>query len=406
MKNSYYLKTFVSVLFCLIAVTTNAQSSQKVSIPNVSLQPISYSEYIKEVDANSGALNAKKLAVETSVAWQGPMSMSNINPSFTYSRGAYYGQTPYSPYVSPGSNTYSLSGTIEGWGKRSARKEFAASEVDKNSAELTSLARSIQGDATFSYMDTLRFKLLWLSYQRAIGALENIGDRTLKNEYLGYQGNIANDLQFYALGMSTFIGRSSSDPLEPTGDLNSIKPQSFNLKELVANAMSQRADILAMNQSINSANANLELTKKNRNIDLSPSVWMSSTPSYVSSGTQYGATTAYGFSVSVPIPINLVYDADVLQAANNKSSQELYLRDLKARVVTEVNQAFLQYQFAKRKFESAKTAYENINKKPTDKSGIATLRDREGEYIDAKVNHAKALFYLQRVSGNYDLPII
>mgnify|MGYP003351676832 FL=1 len=82
------------------------------------------------------------------------------------------------------------------------------------------------------------------------------------------------------------------------------------------------------------------------------------------------------------------------------------MRDLKARVVTEVNQAFLQYQFAKRKFESAKTAYENINKKPTDKSGIATLRDREGEFIDAKVNHAKALFYLQRVSGNYDLPII
>ena len=406
MKNSCFLRALLSALFCLGATVSNAQSSQKVSIPSVLLQPISYSEFIKEVDANSGALNAKKLAVETSVAWQGPMSMSNINPSFSYSRGAYYGQTPYSPYVSPASNTYSLSGTIEGWGKRSARKDFAASEVDKNSAELTSLTRSIQGDATFSYMDTLRYKLLWLSYQKAIRFLENISDKTLKSEYLDYQSNVANDLQYYALGMGTYIGRTSSDLLEPTGDMNSIKPHNFELKELVANALNQRADILAMNQSINSANANLELIKKNRNIDLSPSVWMSTTPSYVSSGTQYGATTAYGFSVSVPIPVNLAYDADVVQAANNKSSQELYLRDLKARVVTEVNQAFLQYQFAKRKFETAKAAYDSVNKQPTNKNAVVALRDREGEYIDAKVNHAKALFYLQRVSGNYDLPNI
>ena len=169
-----------------------------------------------------------------------------------------------------------------------------------------------------------------------------------------------------------------------------------------------KSHLMALQESIKSASANLELTKKNRNIDISPNVWMSTTPPYVSSSTQYNSTLAYGFGVSIPIPVHLVYDADVVQAANNKTSSESYLNDLKAKVVTEVNQAYLQYDFAKKKFEAAKSAYDAAVKSLNNSNvrSIINLRDREGEFVDAKVNHAKALFYLQRVSGIYELPRI
>ena len=395
-----------SLSLYLICGHAVAQTTVKVSIPDVKFDPITFTDFIKQVGENNALIRAKKFALDSSVAQQGPAGLSNVNPSFTYSRGAYYGQVPYTPYVSPGSNTYSLSGTLEGWGKRTARKDFAASEVGRNSAELDSLASAVRADAAFSFLDTLRFKLLWLSFQKAIADSQKIGDQGLANDLKENQSNFGNDIRYFALNMGTFLARPTNDLLEPVGDLDNVKPKTFNLQELISNAHSNRKDIIALTESIKASSAFLELTKKNRNIDINPSVWYSMTPPYVSSSTQYGATTAFGFSVSVPIPVQLVYDADVVQAGNQKLTQEAYLNDLKARVAAEVSQAFLQYGFAKKRLESEQENFGQLTKNSgkLNSKTIISLRDGEGELIDAKINHAKALFFLLRVSGNYDFP--
>ena len=101
-----------------------------------------------------------------------------------------------------------------------------------------------------------------------------------------------------------------------------------------------------------------------------------------------------------------MYDADVVQAGNQKLTQEAYLNDLKARVAAEVSQAFLQYGFAKKRLESEQENFGQLTKNSgkLNSKTIISLRDGEGELIDAKINHAKALFFLLRVSGNYDFP--
>ena len=93
-----------------------AQSDPALNIEGFKYKTISFAEYIKEVHQNSASINSKQLSLLSSKAMVAPMAARNINPSFNYSKGAYYALVPYTPYVSPSSSTYSLSGTLEGWG--------------------------------------------------------------------------------------------------------------------------------------------------------------------------------------------------------------------------------------------------------------------------------------------------
>ena len=408
--NHIHQSLYKAVFFLLTTVTLNvyAQSGAGKSADDVKYVPITLQEYLVQVESNSAAVGAKKLAVETTKAQRPYMVTPNINPSLTYSRGSYYNATPYSPYVAPGSNTYTLSGTIEGWGKRTARTNFSDAEILRNESELNSIVKATRIDAVFAYLDTLRVKKIYDSYENAIRKLVAKKEKARAEPLITAQTNSANDLKYFAYTMGVFAGNSSVVLLEPSGNLNTFKPREFKAQVLVEQALNQRADILYFHDAIKSAEASLELAKKNRNINLSPSIWLSQTPPYSSSGTDYNRTEAFGFSVTVPIPTNLLFDGELVQEANNKLSLELFLKDLKVRIIAEVNQALMQYQFAKTKLADEEKDYAQVAKSNSDNSAksIILMRDKEAELVDAKINHAKALIYLQRVSGDYEIPKI
>jgi len=408
--NHIHQSLYKSVFFLLTTVTLNiyAQSGASKSADDVKYVPITLQEYLVQVESNSAAVGAKKLAVETTKAQRPYMVTPNINPSLTYSRGSYYNATPYSPYVAPGSNTLTLSGTIEGWGKRTARSNFSDAEILRNESELSSIVKATRVDAVFAYLDTLRVKKIYDSYENAIRKLVAKKEKAQAEPLITAQLNSANDLKYFAYTMGVFAGNSSAVLLEPSGNLNTFKPREFKAQILVEQALNQRADILYFNDAIKSAEASLELAKKNRNINLSPSIWLSQTPPYSSSGTDYKRSESFGFSVTMPIPTNLLFDGELVQEANNKLSLELFLKDLKTRVIAEVNQALMQYQFAKTKLADAEKDYAQVAKSNSDNSAksIILMRDKEAELVDAKINHAKALIYLQRVSGDYEIPKI
>ena len=398
----------VFFLFSAASVNAYAQSGVSKSIDDVKYVPITLQEYLVQVESNSAAVGVKKLAVESTKAQRPFMSTPNINPSLTYSRGSYYNATPYSPYVAPGSNTYTLSGTIEGWGKRTARTNFSDAEILRNESELNSIVKAARVDAVFAYLDTLRVKKIYDSYDNAIRKLVAKKEKAQAEPLIAAQKNSANDLKYFAYTMGVFAGNSSADLLEPSGNLNAFTPREYKAQVLVEQALNQRADILYFNDAIKSAQASFELAKKNRNINLSPSVWLSQTPPYTSSGTEYNRSESFGFSVTMPIPTNLLFDGDLVQEANNKLTLELFLKDLKTRVIAEVNQALMQYQFAKTKLADEEKDYAQVAKANSDNSAksIILMRDKEAELVDAKINHAKALIYLQRVSGDYEIPKI
>jgi cobalt-zinc-cadmium efflux system outer membrane protein len=316
---------------------------------------------------------------------------------------------PFTPYVSPSSNTYSLSGTLEGWGKRQAREEFANSEVVRNESELISLKKTVESDAIFAYLDTLRVKLNWFIYRNAIDNLIALKEKEAKDSIDDLSvtlDNISNDLKFFGYGLITFVGKSSEEGFIPEGNSINTYPRNLKLNELINEALSKRVDLIALSDNVKSADASANLVSKNRNIDFSPSVWYSTTPPYVSSGTQYGTTHSYGFSVSIPIPIQLRFDGDLVSAANNKAQAEYAFIDAKNRVVVEVKQAFLQYNVAKEKLKNTEQNLKTALKKakPATIQSIKQIREKSTELIDAKVNHAKALIFLLRVSGDYEIP--
>lgn len=400
------LPKFIFLILTFCVSVASAQTSNTVDAAK--FRPISLDAYLESVESNSGAITAKRLSLDSVKAQRPYMVTPNINPSLTYSRGAYYAQVPYSPYVSPSSNTLSLSGTIEGSGKRSARADYSAAQIQSTQTDLESAVKSVRADATFAYLDALRIKKLFDSYQVAIKKLELIKNSAGVTLLKEAQKNTVNDLRYFSYSMGIYSNNDANDLLEPIGDVRKIKTFDFKSRELIDRALSQRADILSLQEAIKTADASLRLAKKNRNMNFSPSLWVSQTPKYVSSGNEYSQTVAYGFSVSIPLPTNLLFDGELVQEANNKTTLEGYLRDLNSRIVAEVNQGLMQYDFAKSKLIDIQKSYSESVKKyqANNSTSIIALRDREAELIDAEINHAKALIYLQRVSGDYELPKI
>ena len=107
-----------------------------------------------------------------------------------------------------------------------------------------------------------------------------------------------------------------------------------------------------------------------------------------------------GFSLSIPIPIAQIYDADLLQAANNRMQLQISLEEARNKVQFEVNQAFLQFNSAKSKLtnvlQERKAAAKSTFKSAQE---VIDAHNSETELVDAKVNYAKALIYLGKVAG-------
>jgi hypothetical protein len=359
------------------------------------------------VQQSNAFLNTKKLAVESSVAMEESMGAANINPSFTLSRGSYYASKPSETY-SPQSNTYSFSGTIEAPGKQQARKEYAAVEVSRTKLDSQVSVKAIEGDATFAFIDSLRLKLIWQALQTVNEKIQTINDKeavaAIEN-HVAIQKTIANDFKYFSMGMNAFVGQGVGQLFDPRGSLD-IPARDFKPADYSATALARRNDIVSLEAAFKVAQANLNLTEKNRRVDLSPSVWYNHTNSYLySTTTQYNKSATYGFSLSIPIPVANLYDGPLVQANNNKIQTELFLNDAKNRAVIEANQSLMLYNAAKTRLEEVRV-YRNDGLKDQSRStkNLVQQREREVDWIDAQTNHVKALIQMLRTTGEYTLP--
>lgn len=408
MKRNNSHKTLSSLLSAVsITIASAATASESTSIGGLPSRTLPIEAFVKLVQEKNTGVENQRLAVDTAVANKSPMSAPNLNPQFTYSRGSYYGQTPYTPYVSPSSNTYALQATLEGWGKRSARSKVADSEILRSQSELDSATNNIELDASFAYLDALRPKLNIAAYQNSVSQLKRIGvpgADSLMQDYALKAQQEDRSYQYYVLGMLNLIPQSEGFIVQPTGR-GECKVNNKTIDELLKNAMDGRADITSMNNSVKVAEGYVDLAKANRNIDLTPSIWTSKTPSYTDAGYSYGATSAYGFSVQIPIPTSLITDTSVQQAMNTKAQAENNREQLKKQVQVELRQSAIQYETALNAYRSALSNLQNAEKAypPNSKRNIQTVTDYQLAIIDARINHSKALVFLMNKSGHYGI---
>jgi len=409
-KNNPKLVFCATVLLaCITPHISVAQTLPSFKAPDTNYRAITLSAYLAELDEKNASLRAKKLNTDSALSVAKQAGMPYLSPILTYVRGSIYTQAPYAGYTNPASNTLGASITVEGWGKRSAREIYAQAEANRQLAEMVVETHSIQTQAILNYIDALRTKLLWQSYQSAIDKLDSFRGQNIteqKKEFLAAQKVLANDLKYYSYGLMGFLSVPDQQLPLPVGTLN-IPTQKFSVAELVKHAEENRADLISNKASIELANANLEVIKASKNVDLLPGFYYSETPPYNSSGVGYGTQKAFNFLVSIPLGNGLLINSDLIGATNTIAEQEVNLVATKTKIVTEINQVYLQYQSAKDRLEIAITAYNSAkSSQNSGMQGLLKFRDAEYELIDARNVHAKTLILLQRLSGNFEVPTL
>jgi len=409
-KNNPKLVFCATVLLaCITPHISVGQTLPSFKAPDTNYRAITLSAYLAELDEKNASLRAKKLNTDSALSVAKQAGMPYLSPILTYVRGSIYTQAPYAGYTNPASNTLGASITVEGWGKRSAREIYAQAEANRQLAEMVVETHSIQTQAILNYIDALRTKLLWQSYQSAIDKLDSLRGQNIteqKKEFLAAQKVLANDLKYYSYGLMGFLSVPDQQLPLPVGTLN-IPTQKFSVAELVKHAEENRADLISNKASIELANANLEVIKASKNVDLLPGFYYSETPPYNSSGVGYGTQKAFSFLVSIPLGNGLLINSDLIGATNTIAEQEVYLVATKTKIVTEINQVYLQYQSAKDRLEIAITAYNSAkSSQNSGMQGLLKFRDAEYELIDARNVHAKTLILLQRLSGNFEVPTL
>ena len=401
------MKKIFASLSLALAAPAFAQDAVAFKLDDVTLRPIKFNEFVAQVKESNAWVRSKKLSNESTASWQQSMSAYNMNPSFSYSRGTFYAAAPMESYRTPQSGTFTLSGNIEGRGKQSARKEFSGAEVIRQSVDLGAMVYGVEVDSAFLFLDALRVKNLWMVKDKAVTELEKMGGADNKqaiDDYKQFKTDQANDFKYFALGMASYLGKPGAVLPDPTADLN-VSIRDFDVRSLVDNARRSRPDILSLEAAFNVAKTADNLAQKNRNLDYSVSVYATETPAYSTYSETYGGTDylrgiSYGFSISVPIPVSQLYDADLVAAKNARLQAEIMLDDAKNRVYFEVNQALIQFNSAKAKLQTALDNQKNLaGKKMANLDDVNGWHAAEVEAIDAKVNYAKAMLFLGRVSG-------
>ena len=401
------MKKIFASLSLALAAPAFAQDAVAFKLDDVTLRPIKFNEFVAQVKESNAWVRSKKLSNESTASWQQSMSAYNMNPSFSYSRGTFYAAAPMESYRTPQSGTFTLSGNIEGRGKQSARKEFSGAEVIRQSVDLGAMVYGVEVDSAFLFLDALRVKNLWMVKDKAVTELEKMGGADNKqaiDDYKQFKTDQANDFKYFALGMASYLGKPGAVLPDPTADLN-VSIRDFDVRSLVDNARRSRPDILSLEAAFNVAKTADNLAQKNRNLDYSVSVYATDTPSYTTQTEGYDPTVynrgiSYGFSISVPIPVSQLYDADLVAAKNARLQAEVMLDDAKNRVYFEVNQALIQFNSAKAKLQTALDNQKNLaGKKMANLDDVNGWHAAEVEAIDAKVNYAKAMLFLGRVSG-------
>jgi len=421
------ISSIALVAWISIAIVTMSNAAAEELKP----MPISLDQYLEIVKQNNAVIGSAGLDVQTAIANKVSQSLYQLNPSVSFSKGPYRNQSAYPTNNSPQSSSYGLSFTLEGFGKRGARENLAQAQIESSSIQLEQTKSNVELNAIYAYIDTLRLSLMIKSFQDASVKLKSLPANAKTAEAQRFinvhKANMEEDFSFTSLSLLNYAGGTLQAPPAPKGLLN-MPVQQYNVEELVARGQSQRMEVLSLESSIEVADKNMTLTMKNRNINVYPYISQTRTPQYkysdgsstslpaigplpaqtfTNQGTTYTAANSISAGVSIPIPItNYLQSADIVTAANQKLSYEMQLKDLKEQIKVQVLQASLKYRASARRLERAEEEYKEVVNHPNKNPALAVMdmRDKEGDLLDAKTNHLKALVNLWRQSGNYSVP--
>jgi cobalt-zinc-cadmium efflux system outer membrane protein len=356
------------------------------------------------------------------------------NPNLSLGKGrdlSYHGSQALPEPASVG-----IDQTIEYFGKRKWRIRTADQAYRAAAATLDDFLRNLKLDASEAFVTALAAQLT-LEQQRKTTDYLNQLAATQKHRFDA--GDIAetdltqsrvdelqsesdllnaeNDAQTAQLALSTFLGRNRGQTTFILRGKLELEPQDFDLGQLIANALENRPDLVALRHTRDSAQSGVRLAKASR----APDVDVGVNYTYITASENDIAPAPHdsmlGLSLSLPLPLWSRNRAEIrtAQFATAQAEKTLESSELKAEV--QVRQAFTTYQLMQdrlKKFqgELLKGADDILRaKRFSYEHGNSTLEDLllaqsadndvHQAYNDALADAAKALFELDRASGQW-----
>lgn len=200
--------------------------------------------------------------------------------------------------------------------------------------------------------------------------------------------------------------RKDYEFMTPEIDTQSVKAKAYNLDQLISTAMGNRADLKREQFNIQSIEQQLMATRSS----LYPSLSMGANfytsysdlqPfSFQDQFFDQNINRSYGLTLSIPIFSNLSRRTNVQSQEIQYKNAKLNLRETQMQIVQDVTQAYNDYksylkqlQASKKSLQAAERSYETQKQRYEVGAGtLIELSDANAKYVEARSNHAQALF--------------
>jgi outer membrane protein, heavy metal efflux system len=231
--------------------------------------------------------------------------------------------------------------------------------------------------------------------------------------------NAENDSQVAQLNLDNFLGRDRGQTTFILRGKLELEPRSFDLSQLIENALQTRPDLVALRHARDGAQSGVHLAKANRIPDATVGVgytYSTATENFVNPTPQLDYL---GVSLSFPLPLWNRNKAEITTARSvaDQTQKQVESAELKAEV--QVRQAFTTYQLMQervQKFQSEllkgaddvlaakRFSYEHGNSTLDDLlMAQSTDNDVHQAYNGALADAANALMELERAAGLWDV---
>jgi cobalt-zinc-cadmium efflux system outer membrane protein len=331
--------------------------------------------------------------------------------------------------------------TIEYFGKRKWRIRTADQAYRAAAATLEDFLRNLKLDASEAFITALATQRT-LEQQRKTTEYLNQLVATQKHRFQA--GDIAetdftqarvdelqsesdllnaeNDAQTAQLALSTFLGRNRGQTTFILRGTLELEPQTFDLGQLIANALQNRPDLVALRHARDSAQSGVRLAKASRAPDVDVGVNYTYTTASENDIAPAPSDRMLGVSLSFPLPFWSRNKAEIQTAQFTAAQVEKTLQSAELKAEVQIRQAFTTYQLMQdrvKKFQNEllkgaddvlaakRFSYEHGNSTLDDLLMAQSAdNDVHHAYNGALADAAKALFELDRASGAMERQIL
>lgn len=415
--------TFLLCLFILIA--TSVHSQQKV---NISLK-----EFLEKVRLNNLEYAAEKLNINIAdAAIESAKVFNDPNVSIGYGSAEIYGMKMGSSIGVEVSKTIS-------YGKRPAAIEYAKSERELTKILLDDYFQNLRAYATSLWIDVIKkqrlFDVQMSTYQmvRELVAIDSlrqvegwIGEIDAKqsrveagimyNELL----NSEVELQHAYLNLTNVCGVSAADTVIVPSTTTIKHVRQFNLSELLREAPSKRADILAAVSGIDLSEKGLRVAKASNNTDFEIAVGLNLHKEAKNEMAPSPFHRDFSVSLSIPIPISTkLYNGEVKAARSKIQQAELKYKSAVQVMETEIIESYNNYLKLDKQLKSYSNgllinAKDVLDEKKTGyrKGDTPFLEVLDAQrtydsilimYFETMYNKSEALVKLEKAAGIWDI---